>query len=48
MIKLKLMSKLTNLQIDKKSNFYHSIKISLKISTNKLQEQIQSDFSQIT
>jgi hypothetical protein len=30
------------------SNFHHSIEVSLKTSTNKLQERILSDFYQIT
>jgi hypothetical protein len=33
---------------EQKSNVHHSIEVFLKISTKKLQEQIQSDFYQIT
>jgi hypothetical protein len=41
---------LSNLFFLYKQNFivHHSIEISLKISTNKLQERIQSDWYQIT
>jgi hypothetical protein len=33
---------------EQKSNIYHSIKASLRISTNKIQEKVQSDCYQIT
>jgi hypothetical protein len=33
---------------EQKSNVHHSIEVSLKISTAKLQDQIQSDWCQIT
>jgi hypothetical protein len=33
---------------EQKTNVHHSIEVSLKISTNKLQERIQSDCNQIT